>query len=540
MKYSKIFRTLALAVILAMLAATVPAIPTYAVTGDEDIDVYPSKGEIDDEINIDGFDFETNDGVYIFFSREEADVDDDIDTVDAYALLQTKSTNDNGDFSTDFDVPDELTDGDDDEDVRGGDYYVYVTYSRHSDIVAKDDFTVIGGDLELDPDEGPVGTEVEITGEGFADREDITVEYGGDEIDIESGDDETDNNGEFTLTIIIPESAAGDYTITVSDESGSEAEVEFTVEPEITIDPTSGSPGSEITVTGTGFDSGSKITIEFDRDEVRTTPLTVSTDSDGSFDADFFLPVIDSGTYEVEAEDEDGNKAQEDFTLAAGVDLSKTTGNVGDDIIFSGTGFRPNATVTITYAPLSTVATTTADANGAFSATFTVPASQHGQHTVTASDGTNAITATFTMESTPPPAPAPLLPEMGVKAKSEAFFDWNDVDDPSGVTYSLQIATDESFTGTSVVLEKEGLTNSEYTLTKEEKLESTKKEAPYYWRIMAVDGASNESGWTTPGEFYVGFTFAMPGWAIYFLAVLGGLVLLALGFYLGRRTAYYS
>ena len=134
--------------------------------------------------------------------------------------------------------------------------------------------------------------------------------------------------------------------------------------------------------------------------------------------------------------------------------------------------------------------------------------------------------------------PMLLLPEVVTTREAETYFDWEEVTDPSGVTYTLQIASDEDFT--SIVLEKKDLTNSEYTLTEEEKLEPGDKKAIYYWRVKAIDGASNESGWTTPGSFLVGFAFAfdMPNWALYLLIGLGGLGLFFSGFWLGKRTAY--
>ena len=125
---------------------------------------------------------------------------------------------------------------------------------------------------------------------------------------------------------------------------------------------------------------------------------------------------------------------------------------------------------------------------------------------------------------------------MGDKAESQAFFDWDDVTDPSlPVTYTLQIANNESFTD---AWEKTELAESTYTLTKEEKLESTKKEAPYYWRVRAIDGAENASDWTVPGSFHVGFTFEFSGWILYTLLGIAGLLLLLIGYVLGRRTAY--
>ena len=66
------------------------------------------------------------------------------------------------------------------------------------------------GIISIDPDDGPVGTEVEIDGEGFDSSEDIEVEYDGDGVNIESGDEDTDSDGEFSGTIIIiPKSTAG-------------------------------------------------------------------------------------------------------------------------------------------------------------------------------------------------------------------------------------------------------------------------------------------------------------------------------------------
>ena len=110
---------------------------------------------------------------------------------------------------------------------------------------------------------------------------------------------------------------------------------------------------------------------------------------------------------------------------------------------------------------------------------------------ISASDGTNTLKSTFIMESKAPAVPPPLLPEMGVKAEALTHFDWEDVtDDSPPVTYALQIATDEEFT--KLVLEKTDLSESEYTLTEGEQLESTKEEAPYYWRVKAVSGLEAE------------------------------------------------
>jgi len=550
MKYNKVFRILALAVIFSLLMIVIPAAPALAAY-DYDIALVPDEGEIGDTIDIDGTDWpesveDTTDVpsyVDIYFSSQEAGIGDDIDDeVTTYQRVKTGVVvGTNGDFSTSFNVPTRLSTGTDDEDVHGGTYYVYVTTYKTTvskDIRAFAEFTVIAAEITLDTDEGPVGTGVEITGKDFADREGITVEYDGDGIDIASGDDETDSNGDFETTILIPESIAGEHTITVTDESDNEAEAVFTVEPEITINPTSGTAGEQATVTGTGFAKGKDVTITFGGDEVGTD----ETDTYGSFEATFTVPPVGPGTYDVTAEDGSNNEASAEFRITTNISISPVTsqtspGHVGTPVTISGTGFKANSDITITYTSEPVVFHITSGADGSFSYTFAVPPSPGGAHTITASDGTSSMQVTFFMESTPPPIPPPLLPLMGDKAKALAYFDWEDVkDDSMPVTYTLQIASDANFT--TILLEKTGLTTSEYTLTEAEKLESTKKEAPYYWRLRAVDAASNASGWTTPGTFYVGFAFGFPelkGWVLYGLIGAGVLLVFFLGLWVGRR-----
>jgi hypothetical protein len=709
MKSNKILRPLAIAIVLSLLIVAVPARPALADT----IDLSPVKGEIGDYIDIDGQGFDPSRPdddppetirVIIYFSSDDADVGDRIDDeVEIYKRIGSERVDEFGEFETRFRVPDEMEDGSPVRDVRGGTHYVYVVYDDSDRIVAVEDFTVSTADIDLNPDDGPVGTRVTINGNDFDGNEDITVEYDGDDVRIESGDRRTESDGDLTCTIIIPESTAGDHTITVTDDSGIEAEAEFTVEPETTVTPTRGAPGDTVTVEGTGFGPRVDVSIEFDGDEVKTD----RTDSDGSFDFSFTVPETTPGTYDVQAEDDHGNrhrgdftiivteigldpddgpvgtrvritgedfdgnqaitmeydgakvaiggggrtdtsgkfnfaisipestagehtitvtdasgreaeaeftvepeitvaptrgasgdrvtvkgtgfgqkvvvsiefdgdeaatgetntsggfevgftvparnpgtydveavdskgnKDKADFTTVAGIKLSKAMGNVGTEITISGSGFRANATITITYAsePVE-AAKTTADANGRFSATFTAPNSEHGKQPITATDGSIAVNTTFTMESKPPPTPEPLLPEPEAKTKSRAEFDWEDVADPSGVTYTLQIATDERFTGESLLRDITGIVESEYSLTKEEKLESTEEEAPYYWRVRAVDGAANESTWTGAGSFHVGFVFALGGWVLYVLIALGVLIIFFVGRSLWRRFSY--
>lgn len=534
----------------------------------------PDEGKIGDWVELDGSGFTANKIIYIYFSSDEVNIGNHIDDeVTAYENIGIARIEADGEFDTvhRFRIPDKLVDGEDKEDVHGDVYYVYVAYYfGNKSIVAVDKFVVIDGEIELDPDKSQVGTEVEISGKGFRTSQKVTIKYDGNVVDIASGDGETDSDGKFSCTIIIPESTAGNHTITVIDESGKKLEAEFSVESKVTIDPTSVAAGNAVTVHGTGFGENERVTITLDDDEVFTTPTVIHTNHDGSFDGSFVIPsyppfyppYTGGSTSKVEARDESFNVAEAQLTILAtsaaqvtpatpaGISLYPTTsptspGHVGMELTADGTSFRANAIVTITYSNREaiTVATATTDANGNFSATFTTPPSLAGDHTITSTDGTNSVTSIFIMESEAPSMPVPSQAVVVTTPEARAYFDWEDVEDASGVTYTFQAASDSDFT--TIVLEEKGLTDSQYTITREMELESTTKEAPYYWRVKAVDGASNESEWTPTGLFYVGLTWtSTPGstlgrWVIGISIGIGliGLLVCILGFWLPRRTA---
>ena len=229
MKNNKILRILAVAFILALLAVAVPSVPVLAAPT---IDLDPEEGEIDDKINIYGYGFSANATIYIYFSSDRAFVNDRIDyDVTAYEKVEAMYTDDWGDIDDYFYVPSRLSDGTDDEDVHGGDYYIYITYTTNY-IRAAAEFTVIAGEITLYPTKGAVGDQVEISGQDFAVEEEITIEYDGDDItnEIVDGEAKTDDDGEFTCTILIPESPAGDHTITAADALGNQGLAELIIE----------------------------------------------------------------------------------------------------------------------------------------------------------------------------------------------------------------------------------------------------------------------------------------------------------------------
>lgn len=450
------------------------------------VTISPKSGTIGTKLAVTGTGFRGERAITITFDGDEVDTNP-----------ASITTGNNGSFTASFQVPACINDT---AEVVAGD----------GKYTATAEFTILAG-ITLDPSSANVGDTVSITGNGFRSSRLITLTLDDEEVDSRPVSIRSDSMGCFEVDFIVPPSTSGVHKVRTDD--GSEiAEVSFTTLSTISLSPTGGPINAEVTIKGTGFGSSRVVTIEFDDNHVRT----IATDVKGNFTTQFVVPQNRSGKYNVVASDGVAT-AGAIFTVTTSIGVTPVTGHVGTVITVNGTGFT--GAVTVKYDDL-VVATTTADANGAFSISFNAPKSIHGHHTVTVSGVINTIEATFTMESDAPPAPTLLLPENGARQNSRSSFSWGVVNDPSGITYTLQIANDDSFN--TLLLEKQGLTQSPYKLSGEEGLSSTDSDAPYYWRVKAVDGASNESAWSTPRSFYVRF---IPQWAIYVIIAVIAVVI---------------
>ncbi|MFH1648046.1 MAG: IPT/TIG domain-containing protein [Chloroflexota bacterium] len=570
MKFTRFLRLLGTAAVLSLLMAAIPLAPVMAAN---DIVLSIAQGEIGNTVTVTGSSFTVGTQerqARIIFSPQPFNINNLIGTdVTIYRVMSSANIRlsdeaSPGTFSTSFQIPSTVTNYSTSTSVAvsSGTYYVYVTITTLSGesqtIVSKATLTVIGGAITLDPEEGTVDYPVEITGQSFAANTNITIEFGGDKVDIDDGDTKTNSSGNFESFFIVPEARAGKHTVTVTI-GGSVVEAEFTVEPDVIISPQSGEAGVEVTISGTGFARRPRqVNIYFNNNQVTAETM----DSNGSFSAKFFVPEgLTAGVFSIEAEDEDDNLAKASFTLnvapapaptpeptptptptpkpsTAGLSINQSGNFVGSLIGIGGAGFTPKATITVKYDDKE-VTTSTADDLGVFIVTFAAPPSKGGDHIVTASDGTNTAEITYTVESDPPSIPQPLMPEMGVKAKSPVTFDWEDVtDDSRPVIYTLQIATDEDFDGKDIVLEKTDLEKSTYVLTEAEELKLAGEKTSYFWRVRAVDGASNASEWTGAGEFSVAGPLAFPDWALYTILGIGAVLIFIIGYWLGRRAAW--
>jgi hypothetical protein len=385
--------------------------------------------------------------------------------------------------------------------------------------------------IVLDKTQGIAGTTVTVTGSGFAGGTAITAKFGTSSVTLNPA--VTNATGGFTSSFVVPAAATGIYAVEIT--AGSTQSANFTiVDASIALNVNTGKVGDTITITGTNFAAGANIILTIDGSAIPGV-ATITAGTNGAFTAALVIPTIAGGAHTLAVSDGTSTKSAQ-FTVTAQASLTPPNGNVGSAVMVSGNGFIANATLTIKYNGTA-VATGILPLTGAFTnATFTVPASAGGERSVEVTDGTNTILLTFTMETTAPSKPALTLPLSASKEKGIVTFDWNDSTDASlPITYTLQIATDSSFT--AIVLNMAGLTSSTYTLTEAQKLSKLPDGGSYYWRVIAKDAANNSVN-SDVSTFVVGG--GMPGWLMWVWIGIGVVVVFIFAVWLGRRLAYSS
>jgi hypothetical protein len=489
------------AVVLALCLAAValPAAPAQAAGGY--ITVSPNHGVPGEEVTVYGNNFTAAVRIYIYYGGDRL-------------TLPRIDTDEHGDFDVDIVIPESYT--------GAHEISAYIG----SSFECSADFNVQPG-LTVDPDEATVGSNVTVEGHGFAaDEQDIEVRYylNGNYTTM-AADIAADGDGGWEASFAIPPSGQGSHTIDAKGENSSFAKVQdvtFEVMPSMALDKSSGSPDEDVTMMGNGFYSNdSYIKILFHGLETQTG--IIRADANGHWQGSFVVPRLARGTYDVAAEGQYTDEEDIDelsFEIRPGLVLSPGAGHVGTNLTVRGGGFTTGKNVVIRYDGRQE-ATATTNSSGSFTATFLVPRSQHGARQVTAeADGEVEAAATFTMESNAPGVPELISPpdkiRVGVIDKVRPTFEWSAVPpDPSGVYYSLQIASSDNVTAAGFVdpiAWVQDIVGTNYTLNATEALPY----GTYYWIVQAVDGAENAGGWTAPGSFRAG---ALPLWA-FILAIV--------------------
>ena len=169
--------------------------------------------------------------------------------------------------------------------------------------------------------------------------------------------------------------------------------------------------------------------------------------------------------------------------LLSTISLDPTSGPAGTTVTITGSLFLPGSVVTISYdgtAVATTPATITTDLSGGFSATFTVPASTAGSHTVSAKDAaSNSASAQFTVTATMPSAPTNL--SATAVSPSQINLSWTAPTNNGGsaVTgYKIERSTDGGTTWSTIAASTAHSWYSDYFLS---------ASTTYTYRVSAIN-----------------------------------------------------
>src|SRR5437660_1257935 len=188
----------------------------------------------------------------------------------------------------------------------------------------------------------------------------------------------------------------------------------------------------------------------------------------------------------------------------ATISLDPTSGPVGTTVTVTGSLFLPLSVVTISYdgtAVATTPGTITTDLSGGFSATFTVPASTAGSHTVSAKNAaSNSASAQFTVTATIPSAPTNL--SATAVSPSQINLSWTAPTNNGGSAitgYKIERSTDGGTTW-SIIVSSTGSTATIYSDT------GLASSTTYTYRVSAINviGTSSPSSTASTTTVYDG------------------------------------
>jgi hypothetical protein len=323
---------------------------------------------------------------------------------------------------------------------------------------------------------------------------------------------------EVSASFTVPEAPYGDNYVRLvrqyRPDDLSDA-VLFKVKPDIKVKPAQAKPGDVVTILGTGFPKEDSGTIKFDGE---ITDVTFESNKVGSFTAKFTLPEIAAGQHEFIADSARLYTDTASITLNVGPYVTMEPENpvVGTEVTVTGRGFTANSKMEIAYDDISIADSPLTDELGSFSYSFDVPETSGTDHIVVATDEAgNSAMFGLPLEVKPPPEVTTISPKdqrIGLFGNQTVVFTWTEASDPSGITYTVEIADNLNFFPLKPNMRKSELTDTSCKFTLEP--------GTYYWRVQSVDGAGNESEWTiSPYAFKVGL-FSI--WII----VIGGAIFL--------------
>jgi len=244
--------------------------------------------------------------------------------------------------------------------------------------------------IELSPESAPPGTEVTVYGHDFDAGRPIDLYYDG--VLVSEGR-ETDNNGEFYITFIVPEDCTGHYWVLARVGSSLgivEADRLLAVKPGLTVNPEKGPAGTNVTVKGRGFakNEGDIELIYYLKDAYKTIERNISANANGSWERSFQIPASTRGEHKLDAQGAESSfyKVQDAvFRVTAEISIDKSSGIAGDTVTMSGSKFAAyEKGITILFEDQAIVTDIKANSEGEWEESFQVPKMPAGEYSITA------------------------------------------------------------------------------------------------------------------------------------------------------------
>ncbi|HEV2429255.1 MAG TPA: hypothetical protein VGV64_05340, partial [Thermoplasmata archaeon] len=263
--------------------------------------------------------------------------------------------------------------------------------------------TITTATLVLSATSGSPTTSISLSGGGYAPSTTYTFCFASSAAACSSGSTFTTASGTGGQSIpggqtfTVPFRPAGSYFVDISQGSSNFIlSAAFSITPSIT--PPSGSEtvGTIITVVGSGFAASSALTFSWSPGAQAVTASCTppaGTTASGNLSCTFTVPPAVAGGHTLTVTDASSNTASGTVTIAPHLALSPTSGIVGSSVTATGNGFAGTSAMSLVWdgsTPLGgSCASTTTNATGSFTCSFSVPASSQGLHHVAATDASS-------------------------------------------------------------------------------------------------------------------------------------------------------
>jgi hypothetical protein len=244
--------------------------------------------------------------------------------------------------------------------------------------------------LTLEPVSGTVGSEVKIP---------AFCQYGEGEYFLYWGDSNQliqqgtiSKMGCQPLTFKVPQSPRGKQMVTLKVGSKS-FQKEFTVLGSVSLGAKKGMVGTEVAVQGNGFDPHETgIKIIYNNNEAASG---IEANSGGSWLYTLKIPASSKGNHTVSANGATTPSSEikdQIFSVTPSFSVNPSSGWVGRVVTVSGAGFGSGETnITVIYDDLVVKTNISADLNGSWQSSFSIPASSKGTHKLDAKGANTSL-----------------------------------------------------------------------------------------------------------------------------------------------------